>query len=136
LDSGIQLTCGLRELRRQLPFLRGDPGMDRPLRRDPRAIGGARTMDATRTSAAIIQAADRLDDAFSNRIPVDPIRGLIGDSDIDAAYAVQRELIERRLAAGAVIVGRKIGLTSPAVQKQLGVDQPDFGVLFADMDVS
>ena len=52
------------------------------------------------------------------------------------AYAVQTRLIAMRLEAGATRAGRKIGLTSPAVQKQLGVDRPDFGVLLADMDVS
>src|ERR1700752_3205419 len=86
--------------------------------------------------AAITLAADHLELASNNRQPTPPIRALIGDNDIDSAYAVQQEWNARRIPAGAVVIGRKIGLTSPAVQRQLGVDQPDFGVLFADMDVS
>ncbi|MCV7408182.1 2-keto-4-pentenoate hydratase [Mycobacterium florentinum] len=86
--------------------------------------------------AAIYDVADKLQTAARTRQPIAPVRAVIGADNIDAAYAVQRELIDRRVAAGGVIVGRKIGLTSPAVQRQLGVDQPDFGVLLADMEVS
>jgi 2-keto-4-pentenoate hydratase len=85
---------------------------------------------------AVAQAVARLTAALDEGRPVPPVRDLIGEHDLAAAYAVQRELTRRRLTGGAVVAGRKIGLTSPAVQRQLGVDQPDFGVLFADMDVS
>ncbi|MCK9902221.1 fumarylacetoacetate hydrolase family protein [Frankia sp. Cpl3] len=82
---------------------------------------------------AIEAAVARLDRAAAEHVPCAPVADLIGPSDIDAAYAVQSALTALRVARGARIVGRKIGLTSPAVQRQVGVDQPDFGVLFDDM---
>lgn len=85
------------------------------------------------TTDTVRAAADRLRGAAATLTPCAPVRDLIGADDVEAAYAVQALLTQERLAAGAAIVGRKIGLTSPAVQQQLGVDRPDFGVLFADM---
>jgi 2-keto-4-pentenoate hydratase len=89
------------------------------------------------TSEDVISAAvDRLSAALETRVPCAPVRDLIGTGDLAAAYAVQRGLVQKRLAGGAVVVGRKIGATSKAVQDQLGVDQPDFGYLLDEMDVS
>jgi 2-keto-4-pentenoate hydratase len=65
--------------------------------------------------------------------PCPPLRGLLPDGDVDAAYAVQSSWVADQIAAGARVVGRKIGLTNPAVQAQFGVDRPDFGVLFESM---
>jgi 2-keto-4-pentenoate hydratase len=87
-------------------------------------------------TTALLDAADRLREATRNGVPCLPVRDLLGSADIGSAYAVQQALTRSRLDAGARIVGRKIGLTSPAVQRQLGVDQPDLGVLFDDMDES
>ena len=78
--------------------------------------------------------ADRLADAYSGG-PVAPLRDGLDPLDVDGAYAVQALNTERWAKAGRRIVGRKIGLTSKAVQTQLGVDQPDFGVLFDDMQI-
>jgi 2-keto-4-pentenoate hydratase len=81
----------------------------------------------------IAAAADRLDAAATSGVPASPLTDLLGSTDIDLAYDVQRTVTERRLAAGARLIGRKIGLTSEAIQSQVGVDQPDFGVLLDDM---
>lgn len=85
------------------------------------------------TREDIAAAVDRLRAAVAGSAPAAPVRDLLGRTDVQAAYAVQQALTAARLAAGAHVVGRKIGLTSEAVQKQLGVDQPDFGILFDDM---
>jgi len=78
--------------------------------------------------------AKNLRDASESGQLISPIRDLIGNDNLAAAYQIQTQNINLRVAAGARIVGRKIGLTSKIVQKQLGVDQPDFGALLDTME--
>ena len=87
--------------------------------------------DATDLDASA--AAERLTTAQAERIACAPVRDVLPEGDLAAAYAVQSAIIGARTAGGAKLVGRKIGLTNPKVQAQLGVDQPDFGVLLDDM---
>jgi 2-keto-4-pentenoate hydratase len=81
------------------------------------------------------EAARRLWDAGVARMPCAPVRDLIGTDDAACAYAVQQRNIARRMQTGARPVGRKIGMTSAAVQEQLGYDQPNYGTLFDDREV-
>lgn len=91
-------------------------------------------LSAAATEAGELEkVAKTLREAARTRVPCPPVRDRLPAGDIPAAYAVQRINTEHAQREGRRIVGRKIGLTSPAVQRQLGVDQPDFGVLFDDM---
>lgn len=80
-------------------------------------------------------AARALRDAYSGGA-IAPMRQWLEPTDADGAYAVQEINTRFWLAQGRRIVGRKAGLTAKAVQQQLGVDQPDFGVLFEDMAIA
>lgn len=82
---------------------------------------------------AIRAAADRLITAFETGEPTEPIRDTVPDMTLDDAYAVQVLLEKALTPTRGAVVGRKIGLTSKAMQDQLGVDSPDFGFLTEDM---
>lgn len=84
---------------------------------------------------AIKQVADKIFEAHRTGKPSAPVRDLLPEGAIDQAYAAQEVNTGRWLAEGRRLVGRKIGLTSLAVQKQLGVEQPDYGMLFDDMAI-
>lgn len=84
---------------------------------------------------AIDDIAQSLAAAAASRTPIAPLRDRVPGLDADLAYAIQDANTHAAVAAGRRLVGRKIGLTSLAVQQQLGVDRPDYGMLFADMAV-
>lgn len=86
------------------------------------------------SDAALHSLAERLRCAYDGT-PIAPIRAELEAAGVRGAYRVQCLNTAYWTGAGRRIVGRKIGLTSAAVQKQLGVDQPDFGVLFHDMQI-
>jgi 2-keto-4-pentenoate hydratase len=82
----------------------------------------------------IASFAEALFDAERGRKPVPPLTEEDGSITVDDAYAIQLANVKRVLAMGHVVSGKKIGLTSPGIQKQLGVNEPDYGHLFAAMD--
>ena len=84
---------------------------------------------------AIKSAARRIRNAWEKGKPIKPVRETLPPGDLDAAYAVQKLNTDHWIDQGRRVVGRKIGLTAKAVQIQLGVDQPDYGMLYADMCV-
>ena len=81
------------------------------------------------------QAADALRQARTEKRSIPRVSETFDIKGIDDAYVVAAINTAPELASGRRISGKKIGLTSKAVQQQLGVDQPDFGILFADMEI-
>ena len=82
---------------------------------------------------ALAEAAGRLRDAMAAGVGCEPVRGLLGSSvSPESGYAVQQINTDHWLTSGRRISGHKVGLTNPAVQEQLGMDEPIWGVLYAD----
>ncbi|KAA8886739.1 2-keto-4-pentenoate hydratase [Nocardia colli] len=79
--------------------------------------------------------ADELELAERDRVAIDPLVARHPDIDVVDAYEIQLINIRRRLDSGARIVGHKVGLSSKAMQQMMGVDEPDYGHLLAEMEV-
>ena len=82
----------------------------------------------------LAREAERLRTAYTSGA-IAPLRHVLDPTDADTAYAIQRINTDYWAQSGRTAIGRKIGLTAKSVQAQLGVDQPDYGVLFSDMQV-
>jgi 2-keto-4-pentenoate hydratase len=91
-------------------------------------------MSNTAMKTSCEELAGRLRKAYS-AAAVAPLRDGLDALDVDGAYDVQNINTRHWVSQGRRIVGRKIGLTAKAVQTQLGVDRPDYGVLFNDMAI-
>lgn len=86
------------------------------------------------SQSPIHRAAEALWQARAGNTTIARVSDTFGIASAADAYAVSAINIARAVEQGARVSGKKIGLTSIAVQQQLGVDQPDYGVLFADME--
>ena len=85
------------------------------------------------TPEQLRNAAQRLEDAERTRTPCRQFSLDYPEAKIVDAYAIQSAWIEVKLAQGRVVKGRKIGLTSKAMQRSVGINEPDYGVLLDDM---
>ncbi|WP_342387851.1 2-keto-4-pentenoate hydratase [Salinicoccus bachuensis] len=83
--------------------------------------------------ATVKALGEEIYEAEKNIEPIAPFTERYPEMTVDEAYGTQLEYVERRLADGAVVKGKKIGLTSKAMQEMLGVDRPDYGHIFDDM---
>ena len=85
-------------------------------------------------SEKIAKAAEVLRQSRATQVTIDKVSLTHGIASLEEAYLVSEINRQFRIDSGSRVVGKKIGLTSKAVQAQLGVDQPDFGFLFSDME--
>ncbi len=72
---------------------------------------------------------DELYQALVKGEVLEPLTNRHDDITIEDAYQIQQRMLSRRIGAGEAVIGKKIGVTSRAVQNMLGVHQPDFGWL-------
>lgn len=81
------------------------------------------------------QLAADLAQAERSRVPIKPLTDRQPDIDVVDAYEIQLINIRQKVAEGARVIGHKVGLSSEAMQKMMGVDEPDYGHLLDDMEV-
>jgi len=77
--------------------------------------------------------ADQLFDSQRIKKPIDPLTPRYPDLTIEMAYKIQMQNVNRRVEGGERIIGKKIGLTSSAMQEMFGVYEPDYGHIFHTM---
>jgi 2-oxo-hept-3-ene-1,7-dioate hydratase len=82
------------------------------------------------------QAADILMTAARERKQAVQLSKTWPDITLDDAYAISTEVAKRRIAAGAKLIGHKVGLTSKAMQRSSQIDEPDYGHLLDDMMIA
>src|SRR5450631_801198 len=82
------------------------------------------------------ELAAELAEAERSREPIAPLTSAHPDIDVVDAYEIQLINIRQRVAEGARVLGHKVGLTSAAMQQMMGVDEPDYGHLLADMRIA
>jgi 2-oxopent-4-enoate/cis-2-oxohex-4-enoate hydratase len=85
------------------------------------------------TPDKIQQHGDALYEALVTRQAIAPLTDRDADISVEDAYRIQQRMVERRLQKGETVIGKKIGVTSKAVQQMLNVFQPDFGLLLSGM---
>ncbi|MBM7369196.1 2-oxo-hept-4-ene-1,7-dioate hydratase [Gordonia hydrophobica] len=89
--------------------------------------------NTTLAESEIAELARRLHEAEQTRTPIRQISLQYPEMTIEDSYAVQRELIRLKVAGGAELRGRKIGLTSKVMQRAVSINEPDYGALLDDM---
>ena len=85
------------------------------------------------TNEQVKELADSLWSAEETHNFIPPLTDSFPDLSPDDAYRVQEQVLQYRLSSGRKVVGKKVGLTSAAMQKMLGIDTPDYGMIFDNM---
>ncbi|MDO4606080.1 MAG: fumarylacetoacetate hydrolase family protein [Bowdeniella nasicola] len=96
-------------------------------------VGSDNTKASADRAGLLQQAADGLLGVYTSQEPVAPVRDTVPGLTLTEAYRIQQLQEEAFTRQGKTVVGRKVGLTSVAMQRQLGVDSPDFGFFTADV---
>ncbi|MGW6380427.1 2-keto-4-pentenoate hydratase [Peribacillus butanolivorans] len=86
-------------------------------------------------SLILEELADKLIEAERSKQPLDPLTQQYPELSVTDAYQIQIKVMEKKRTEGRRVIGKKVGLTSVAMQKMLGVNEPDYGHLLDDMEV-